>query len=175
VFDARRREILCKPLPAGVGAEIHRLRERMENELARERAGHRDLKTGRGGLVDVENVVQFLQLENGVVYPQLLEPQSIDAQLEQVARLGLLAPEHARTLREGWEFLQRLASRLRIVENRSISELQEERGELESVARALGYAASPHTDSARRQLFADYRRHTEAIRGIYLEVLGVGA
>ena len=145
----------------------------MEAELAREVRGHHDLKTGRGGLVDVEDVVQFLQMQHGIVSPQLFEPLSVVAQLEAVERLELLASEQARTLRVGWEFLRRLASRLRIVENRSISELDEERGELDSVARALGYPESPRAGSARRRMLEDYRRHTEAIRRVYLEVLGV--
>jgi glutamate-ammonia-ligase adenylyltransferase len=166
---------LRKSPPSELGAEIHRLRQRRERELARERPGHRDLKTGRGGLVDVEDVVQFLQLTHGFVFPQLLDVESIETLLERIEKLGLLTPDHARTLREGWRFLQRLASRLRIVENRSISELDERRAELEPVARALHYESSPQAGGARRQLFEDYHRHTEAIRAVYLEVLGVAS
>ena len=49
--------------------------------------------------------------------------------LSRLAALGLLARDDAEVLRDGWEFLQRLSSRLRIVENRSISDLDEERGD----------------------------------------------
>ena len=83
------------------------------------------------------------------------------------------ATSPAARLRDGWEFLQRLSSRLRIVENRSISKLDEDRGDLDSVARALGYAESERRGSSRRQLLGDYRRHTEATRAIYLDTLGV--
>jgi len=44
----------------------------------------------------------------------------------------------------------------------------------ETVARALGYEPSSRSGDARRPLLDDYRRHTEAIRGVYLEVLGAG-
>jgi glutamate-ammonia-ligase adenylyltransferase len=172
-FEALRREILARPLPPDLGAEIHRLRMRMEHELAHEGPGHRDLKTGRGGLVDVESVVQYLQLRHGDAYPELLEPESIETQLERLEARGLVPPGQARVLRDGWEFLQRLSSRLRIVQNRSISDLREDRADLDSVARALGYPPSPLTGGTRRPLLEDYRRHTEAIRGVYLEVLGV--
>ena len=172
-FEVLRREILARPLPEDLGGEIHRIRMRMETELAHEERGRRDLKTGRGGLVDVESVVQFLQLRHGHDAPQLFEPESTETQLARCEALGLLSSAHARTLREGWEFLQRLSSRLRIVQNRSISDLREDRADLDSVARALGYAPPARSGDARRPLLEDYRRHTEAIRRVYLEVLGV--
>ena len=81
--------------------------------------------------------------------------------------------EHARVLLQGWQFLQLLSSRLRIVENRSISDLDEERGDLDTLAHRLGYASPQRAGGARRSLLEDYRHHTGAIRGVYLEVLGV--
>jgi hypothetical protein len=73
-------------------------------------------------------------------------------------------------LRRGWDFLQRLSSRLRIVENRSIADLEEERADLDSVARALGYSVSERSGTSRLPLLDDYKRHTEAIRGVYRAV-----
>jgi hypothetical protein len=52
------------------------------------------------------------------------------------------------------------------------ADLSEDRSDLESVGRALGYAPSARTGSVRPPLLEDYRRHTEAIRRVYLEVLG---
>ena len=40
---------------------------RMERELARERAGRWDLKTGVGGLLDVEFAAQWLQMRHGAI------------------------------------------------------------------------------------------------------------
>ncbi len=172
-FEEIRQEILRRPPRADIAVEIHRSRSRIEHELAQERRGRYDLKTGRGGLLDVEDVVQYLQLRNGAAYPRLFDPESIVTQLGRIEALGLIGAEPAARLREGWEFLQRLSSRLRIVENRSISNLDEDRGDLEAVTRALGYSDSGRSGSSRRQLLEDYRRHTEAIRAVYLEVLEV--
>jgi hypothetical protein len=93
--------------------------------------------------------------------------------IERLAARDLLGAEHARVLREGWEFLGRLASRLRIVENRSISDLDAGRGDLDALARRLGYATGHREASARSALLRDYARHTEAIRRAYLEILHV--
>lgn len=171
-FLAVRREILARPSSEDPTAELHRIRQRMEQELAGEVDGHRDLKTGRGGLLDVETVVQLRQLQHGAEHPELLEPLPIAALLERIGALGLLPGDQVGVLQEGWDFLKRLSSRLRIVENRSISDLSEERTDLESVGRTLGYAPSSRAGSVRPQLLDDYRRHTEGIRRVYQDVLG---
>ncbi len=172
-FCAERHTILRQPAGADIGAEIHRIRERMETELAHETVHRRDFKTGRGGMLDIESVVQFLQLRHGRAHAELLEIDTIPSHLARLARLRLLAPADASVLQRGWDFLHRLSSRLRIVENRSISDLDEERGDLESLARRLGYTSPQRAGGARRALLDDYRRHTGDIRTIYSKVLGV--
>ena len=170
-FATARREILGAPMPEDFAAEVDTIRQRMETELASETRMRRNFKTGRGGLLDVETVVQYLQLRHGREDPALFEVGRVEIQLGRLADRGLLAPEAAVKLGAGWEFLQQLSSRLRMVENRSITELDGERGDLEGLARRLGYAAGGRDRSARRALLADYQRHTDEIRHIYEEIL----
>jgi len=172
-FTALRRSILERPPPEDLPREIHRVRMRMESELAQETRVRHDLKLGRGGLVDVESVVQYLQLRHGARHPDLLEPERLEVQLRRMEEREILPATTAQALRAGWDFLQRLSSRLRIVQNRSISDLREDRADLDSVARTLGYETPARSGGARRFLLQDYRRHTEAIRDVYLDVLGV--
>jgi glutamate-ammonia-ligase adenylyltransferase len=143
----------------------------MEEELANETTQHRDYKTGRGGALDIECAVQYLQLLHGSDYPELLAVATLDNQRGNLQRLRLIDSQTARTLKEGWEFLQELGSRLRIVENRSISSLDVEHSGLDAIARQLGYTDSG--GGARRALQQDYRDITERIRGVYLEILGI--
>jgi glutamate-ammonia-ligase adenylyltransferase len=171
-FVALRREILTRPLPDDVGGEIHRIRLRMERELAQETSRRRDFKTGRGGMLDIESIVQFLQLRHGCEHPELFEVGTVAAQLVRLAGVGALSAADAETLQCGWEFLHRLSSRLRIVQNRSISDLDEERGDLDSLAVRLGYISAQRAGGDRRALLEDYRRHTGAIRAVYDRILG---
>ncbi len=46
-------------------AEIHRLRMRLEHELAGDERAEFNVKTGRGGLLDIEFMVQMKQLRHG--------------------------------------------------------------------------------------------------------------
>jgi glutamate-ammonia-ligase adenylyltransferase len=173
-FESLRREVLLRPLPADALDEIRRIRSRMEHELAAETATHRDLKRGRGGLLDVEAVVSWLQLRNAPAHPELLDVDRTERVIAKLAAAELLAAEHARVLIDGWEFLERLASRLRVVENRSISDLDAERGDLDGLARRLGYTGGAREASARRALLDDYARHTDAIRAVYRAILDPG-
>ncbi|MEZ4215664.1 MAG: hypothetical protein R3E88_04235 [Myxococcota bacterium] len=180
-FERVRTSVLTRPLPATppgdlaeLRGEIHRIRMRMEQELARETTRRRDFKTGRGGVLDVESVVQYRQLAAAARHPALCEPVPLALQLERLEALGEISASDAETLREGWRFLKDLSRALRIVENRSISDLDEEQGDLEGLALRLGYASVQREGGARRALLADYRRHTDAIRRVYTATFGDG-
>jgi glutamate-ammonia-ligase adenylyltransferase len=166
-FDEVRREILGRPLPDDAAAEIARLRGRTERELGRETAGRYDFKAGRGGMQDVETIVQLLQLRHGHEAPRLFDPTPMLGLLARLAADGRLAPADAGVLADGWAFLQQLSARLRILDNRSISSLERERGDLDAVARSLGYPESERGGGARRRLLEDYRRHTDDVRAVY--------
>jgi glutamate-ammonia-ligase adenylyltransferase len=170
-FEDLRRQILLAPLPEDLAEEIHRVRLRMEEELARETSVRRDFKIGRGGVLDVESAVQYLQLRHGPQHLELLDVDRLESHLERLGQLSLIDEASATGLLEGWRFLLRLGSRLRVVENRSISEFDLERGDLDTLALQLGYPATGREGGASRALLRDYDKHTEEVRRIYLELL----
>lgn len=142
--------------------EIGRIRARMEREIAQETAHKFNIKTGRGGLVDVEFLVQYLQLVHGPRVPSLRLRATADA-LAALADARVLPSDEAGSLAESYAFLRRLENRLRIVHDRSMQEITDRADELTKLARRLGY----HGDDAGARLLADYRAHTERIRALY--------
>jgi [glutamine synthetase] adenylyltransferase / [glutamine synthetase]-adenylyl-L-tyrosine phosphorylase len=68
-------------------------------------------------------------------------------------------------LEEAYLFLRKLENRLRIVQDRSISELRVAPGELDKLARRMGYT-EPHSAGGRR-LLDDYLTHTGRVRDLY--------
>ena len=60
----------------GAARDIARLRYRMEREIG-SRSGRHNVKLGRGGLVDVEFLVQYLQLVHGPERPAIRPRSSI--------------------------------------------------------------------------------------------------
>ncbi|WP_305044451.1 bifunctional [glutamate--ammonia ligase]-adenylyl-L-tyrosine phosphorylase/[glutamate--ammonia-ligase] adenylyltransferase [Geoalkalibacter sp.] len=175
---ARRVEEICahqvygRPVPAQLKDEIYRLRGRMEAEIARESAEHFNIKTGRGGMVDVEFLAQYLQLLHGGANPEL-RTASTTQLLGALSRAKILDASELQALGSGYVFLRRLENKLRLVHDQSINDLSGERNYLVKLARRLGYPERPvRPDQA---FLADYRRVTDGIRAIFERHLGPGA
>jgi [glutamine synthetase] adenylyltransferase / [glutamine synthetase]-adenylyl-L-tyrosine phosphorylase len=151
-------------------AEIARLRKRMEDELALEDAHHADLKTGRGGLVDVEFFVQANILKYASDYPAVFCSNTLDA-LAALRREALITEDWFQTLDSGYRFLSNLEDRLRIMEHRSVDRLPLAGEKLRGLALRLGY--SDNEGDGGELLVNDYRRVTEGIRKIYRAFFGV--
>jgi len=148
--------------------EIHRLRMRMENELARETADSYNIKTGRGGMVDVEFAVQYLQLKHGCSYPELRTTSTVIA-LKEIRTLGLLQEGDAETLLSGYKFLRKLENRLRIIHDYSVNDLGGPRNYINKLARRLGY--DPKLKNPGAALLSDYEETTGRIRDCYDRIL----
>jgi len=144
--------------------EIHRLRMRMENELAREKDGSYNIKTGRGGMVDVEFAVQYLQLREGYRSPELRTTSTVVA-LKEISTLGLLPDGDAQTLLTGYKFLRKLENRLRIIHDYSVNDLSGTRIYLNKLARRLGY--DPKLKNPGAALISDYEEMTGKIRDVF--------
>ncbi len=102
--------------------EIHHLRGRMEKELARESKAKLNLKTGRGGLVDIEFLIQMLQLRFGGSHIDVRRQNTMEA-LNGLRSCDLINERFYRVLNDGYHFLKRLENLLRLVHDRSISEI----------------------------------------------------
>lgn len=147
--------------------EIDRLRKRMETEIALEDSRHVDLKTGHGGLVDVEFYVQGKLLVHANHDPAVLHQNTLDA-LRALNDSGLVDDDSFQTLDHGYRFLTNLEDRLRIMEHRSVDRMALEGEKLKGLARRLGYAPGD------AHLFlSDYFEITHSIRRIYSSFFGV--
>ena len=151
--------------------EIRRLRMRMENELAKEKKGSYNIKTGRGGIVDVEFIVQYLQLKFGRDYETVRSTSTVAA-LKAFRQERLITDGDAETLLSGYKFLRRLENRLRIIHDYSMNDLSGTREYLDKLARRLGY--DPKLRHPGELFMADYEKTTTAIRDCFDRVFGVG-
>jgi len=85
-LGALREAVLARPRdPATLAREVADMRERMRRELDRSDEGHLDLKQGRGGLVDLEFLLQHAVLREAGRVPALLSPRHSD---DLLAALG---------------------------------------------------------------------------------------
>jgi len=153
-----------KELPAELQAEIYRLRQRMEKEIAREGSNQFNIKTGRGGMVDVEFLVQYFQLLHGASVPEVRVCNTLEA-LNALQTQKLLADNEVMQLAEGYKFLRRLENKLRLVHDQSFNQVDTDKANLRKLAKRLGYQGD--TALPEEQFMAEYRQVTEQIRTIF--------
>lgn len=172
---ARRIEEIIQTFVYGRGlvsdelSEIARMRRRMERELARESDRAFNLKTGRGGLVDVEFVAQAGALAHGHERPELRQ-RATRRLLDALGAAGLLtAPDHA-ALKSAYSFLRGLENRLRIEGEHAVERVVRDPESLASVARRMGFHGEGA--SAGRRLLDEYDFQSRAAREVYDRMVG---
>ena len=98
-FEGIRAGTLARPRDAQVlRNDVVAMRQRMRAELDRSDATRFDLKQGRGGLVDLEFLLQYLVLRESPAHPGLLGPRDSSALIEALAEASVLDPATARAL-----------------------------------------------------------------------------
>ena len=144
-----------------IPAYAQHVRGRIETELAREAAGGRfDLKRGKGGLADIDFLLQVLQLRAGRENEQF-RVQGSRRLLASLPDTQYLPPDEANTLRAAYAFLRELETVLRIESDTGTNAIPTDAAALEPLARRL---RSPLSGS---DLLDKYRTVTDQVRRIH--------
>ena len=142
--------------------EVRRLKARMESErLPRGANPNMHTKLGRGGLSDVEWVVQLLQMQHAAAVPSLRTTRTL-AGLEAARAAGLIADDDAAALAESWRLATSMRNAIMLVRGRASDMVPVDVQELRAVAFVLGY---PVADAGR--LLEDYLRVTRRARHVF--------
>ena len=142
--------------------EIRRIKARVESErLPRGADPARHVKLGRGGLSDVEWLVQLLQLQHAGKHPELRTTSTLEA-LAAAEQLGFIDKNDAGLLRQAWRLASRIRSANVIVTGRASDLLPSSRRDLEAVARWCGYEPG-----AAGRFEEDYLRLSRRARGVF--------
>jgi glutamate-ammonia-ligase adenylyltransferase len=143
---------------------IKALKRRIEQQTHANGAQFRDVKTGHGGIRDIEFVIQFLQLLNGGDLPQLRTGNTLEA-MARLEQVGCLTHQECALLEENYYFLRKLEHRLQIMFDLQTHMLPAEEEELRKLAVRMGYE-----DRAERPALeaftADFREKTTLNRKI---------
>ncbi len=126
-------------LAASEIAEIKALKRRIEQRAVSAGTAEVEVKTGRGGIRDVEFVVQFLQLLHGGQYPQVRSANTLHA-IAELERVGCLTAEERYIMDDTYRFLRRVEHRLQIVFDRQTHEMPREPEAIRTLAIRMGYA-----------------------------------
>lgn len=118
-----------------------------------------NFKTGTGGIVEAEFLVQALQMRSDVW------AQDFDAAVDQLRTRELLETKDADELKQSYTFLRRCESALRRWENKSVSVLPNDQLQQRRLAVQLGYKSLDDFPN-------DYRGARARIHAVYQRYIG---
>ena len=135
---------------------IKGLKRKIEKHAEEAGVAERHVKTGRGGIRDIEFVIQFLQLLNGGAVRQVRTGNTLTA-IERLEAAGCLTRQERSILEDNYSFLRKVEHRLQIMFDLQTHELPVSEVELAKLARRLGFRAAPQLSplEAFRKDYAD--------------------
>lgn len=140
------------------------LKRRIEQRSRRAGDDDRNVKTGHGGIRDIEYVIQFLQLLNGGDAPSVRCNGTLEA-IRRLQAAQCLTAEEQLMLEENYRFLRRIEHYLQVMYDRQMHSLPSEPAEFRRIALRMGYRDSD-AESAEVTFQEELDRRTDGNRRI---------
>lgn len=145
-------------------------REKISEKLAQRRVpSGLDIKLARGGIRDIEFLVQCLQRLHGGREPWVRHGGTLLA-LFRLRDKDLLSPREYSRLASAYQFLRHLEHRLQLMEDRQTHTLPVSEQELAALARRMPLSQIGRRPTA-ALLLSELERHLEEVREIYERVI----
>ncbi|PQO46333.1 bifunctional [glutamate--ammonia ligase]-adenylyl-L-tyrosine phosphorylase/[glutamate--ammonia-ligase] adenylyltransferase [Blastopirellula marina] len=143
---------------------IKALKRRIEKRATAAGAADANVKTGHGGIRDIEFVIQFLQLLNGGDLPQIRTQNTLEG-IRALEEVGCLTLQERTILKDNYSFLRKLEHRLQIMFDLQTHSLPVDPREMNKLALRMGYTDGEE-GTALEQFQADFTEKTEINRKI---------
>lgn len=127
-----------KTLDMSAAADLKKMKEKINAELAKSGRGGFHVKLGRGGIREIEFFATAFQLIYGGKETRLRERNTLRL-LDVIALLGLVPGEEITRLKEAYIFLRRIENRLQMAEERQVHTLPTAREEQTVLSRQMGF------------------------------------
>src|SRR6058998_548930 len=130
--------------------EIANIKRRIERDVVGSDKLEHNVKLGRGGIREIEFVVQALQLIHGAHNAFLQEASMLKA-LRALRQLDLLPRDEVLTLDKSYRFLRRVEHRLQIEAEQQTHTVPQEREALQRLALSLRFSSAEEFSAALKQ------------------------
>ena len=125
-FEKIRRTILSQQRDEReLQSEVSDMREKMRDSLGQCGKDEINLKQMKGGMVDIEFMVQYMVLRWSLQHPSLMQWTDNIRLLEQLAEEGLITDDEAKTLEENYRSYRRRAYHLSLQNRKAIVSAEE--------------------------------------------------
>ncbi|HON06589.1 MAG TPA: bifunctional [glutamate--ammonia ligase]-adenylyl-L-tyrosine phosphorylase/[glutamate--ammonia-ligase] adenylyltransferase [Verrucomicrobiota bacterium] len=138
---------------------IAEMKERIENEVVKSGELNRNIKLGRGGIREIEFIVQMHQLIYGGKIPFIQEANTL-ACLRKLSMYDLMPREETNALEEAYCFLRKLEHRLQMEQELQTHTLPTDKEYRHRLAKLMGF-------NDVKTFTAELRSHTSTVRNIY--------
>jgi len=132
-------------LDYGVFECLRQLHRKVREEAQRRAAGRperaNDVKLSRGGIREIEFIVQLLLVVRGGQFPEIRTRSTLTA-LERLVAGGLMKAESAQRLAEAYTFLRRVEHRIQFLDDQQTHLLPTGDVDLTWIARSMGFNGS---------------------------------
>jgi [glutamine synthetase] adenylyltransferase / [glutamine synthetase]-adenylyl-L-tyrosine phosphorylase len=140
------------------------MKARIDEKISARGQMERNVKLGRGGIREIELVVQTLQATHAGRAPAVLRRGTLAA-LAQLREHALIAEDDCEALRQAYLFLRDVENKLQMVDDAQTHSLPEDHDALTACARLLGYAYA-------EQLVRDLQQNTSRVSPVFERVVG---
>ena len=124
---------------------LRSLHRQIRDHAAKRSAGHperaNDVKLSRGGIREIEFIVQLLQVVRGGQFPELRCRPTLEA-LQRLARAGLMSAEIAQALSRAYVFLRQVEHRIQYLDDQQTHVLPTRDDDLLWIAQTMGFQDS---------------------------------
>jgi [glutamine synthetase] adenylyltransferase / [glutamine synthetase]-adenylyl-L-tyrosine phosphorylase len=128
-------------LDYGVFEGLRQLHQKVRDEAQRRAAGRpersNDVKLSRGGIREIEFIVQLLLVVRGGQFPEMRTRSTLKA-LDKLAAAGLMKAANAARLADAYTFLRRVEHRIQYLDDQQTHLLPTQDGDLGWIARSMG-------------------------------------
>ncbi|MFM2342832.1 MAG: bifunctional [glutamate--ammonia ligase]-adenylyl-L-tyrosine [Pseudomonadota bacterium] len=132
-------------LDYGVFEGLRQLHQKIRDEAMRRAAGRperaNDVKLSRGGIREIEFIVQLLQVVRGGQFPEIRTRPTLKA-LQRLAAVGLIPTETADRLAEAYTFLRQVEHRIQYLDDQQTHLLPTVDADLRWIAASMRLACS---------------------------------
>ena len=135
-------------LDYGVFEGLRQLHRKIRDEAQRRAAGRperaNDVKLSRGGIREIEFIVQLMLVVRGGQFPEIRTRSTLRA-LQRLASGGLMKAQTAVQLAQGYEFLRRVEHRIQYLDDQQTHLLPTDDADLAWIAASLGLVCRADT------------------------------
>jgi [glutamine synthetase] adenylyltransferase / [glutamine synthetase]-adenylyl-L-tyrosine phosphorylase len=141
--DVIRPFVYRKYLDYGVFDALRQLHSQIRDHANKRAAGRperaNDVKLSRGGIRELEFIVQLLQVVRGGQFPELCTRPTLKA-LPRLATAGLMPAATAQALSEAYDFLRRTEHRIQYLDDQQTHILPTQDDDCAWLSRSMGFA-----------------------------------